>query len=280
MPVSPFFLVRLAVPAAVPRVVRNARKARTALELNSPPGARLAVPLSTDAALALGPSIHRSIAVTGSFRYPAVQTANGIEMTLQVNFVGHFLLTQRLLGPLEAAGGANVVWLSSNIHSAAPAGEEWLTLDWHNDFGKFGLVQRYAVAKLATLWAAKEFNRRHGGPRTKVFFNAVHPGMVATNILGDPAGPAEFIVGPAYAQALGKVIYGAKAVRDAIIAYPPERAALTQLFAAISPRIQLERRGGEYFVPIATPWVPAHPSFSVEGFGDRFWRFATTLAAK
>ena len=201
-------------------------------------------------------------------------------MTFQVNFVGHFVLTKALLGPLEAAGGANVVWLSSNIHSAAPAGEEWLTLDWHNDFGEFGLVQRYAVAKLATLWAAKEFNQRHGGTRTRVFFNAVHPGIVATNILGDPAGPAEFIIGPVYASALGKVIYAAKAARDAVVAYSAERASLTPLFAAVSPRIQAEAQGGEYFVPIATPWAPAHPSFSVEGFGDRFWRFATDLAAK
>ena len=215
--------------------VRNARlsnlqKKEEKLTPARPPG-RVSVYRCCAGSLVRGPSIHRRR--TGRYRYPAVQTANGIEMTFQVNFVGHFLLTQRLLGPLEAAGGANVVWLSSSIHSAAPAGEEWLTLDWHNDFGKFGLVQRYAVAKLATLWAATEFNRRHGGPRTKVFFNAVHPGVVATNILGDPAGPAEFIVGPAYAQALGKVIYGAKAARDAIIAYPPERAALTQLFAAI-----------------------------------------------
>eukprot|EP00040_Diaphanoeca_grandis_P026331 m.147303 g.147303 ORF g.147303 m.147303 type:complete len:359 (+) comp30527_c0_seq1:193-1269(+) len=209
-----------------------------------------------------------------STKYPPTLTTDGLETTFQVNFLSHFHLTRRLLGALKSAKGARVVWLTSSLYRVAPT-STWLHETWHNNFTSFGLAERYAVAKLACLWAAKEFNTRHGDD---VYFNAVHPGVVATSILRDPVAVASSLVGPRFAEYLGPIIANAKNARDFLLAYSPRKAALTQVFVAVSPKITKQKLRGEYFVPIATKWPVVHDSFQVQEFGNQFWQFSTALA--
>jgi NAD(P)-dependent dehydrogenase (short-subunit alcohol dehydrogenase family) len=133
-----------------------------------------------------------------------------------------------------------------------------------------------AIAKLACLTIAIEFDLRYGDKG--IHFNAVHPGVVATRILRDPLGVATSIVGPAAGLYLAPVMAIAKRVRDFLLAYTPQRAAITVLFAAASPIIQQGQVRGQYIVPEGVLWVADHPALYNETQLVGLWDFSTELA--
>jgi WW domain-containing oxidoreductase len=101
---------------------------------------------------------------------------HGLELQFLTNHVGHFLLVTGLLDKLALDG--RVVVLSSDAHRAAPRGG----IDFDNLAGERGYSgwQAYGRSKLANLLFAKQLARRFRG--SKRVANAVHPGVIATNL--------------------------------------------------------------------------------------------------
>lgn len=140
------------------------------------------------------------------------ETADGFEMMVGVNHLGHHLLTTLLAERLVASAPARVVVVGSVAHrvvrrpldAAALMGE-----------GRFSPMVQYGRSKLANLLFARELGRRLG-PRG-VTVAAVHPGSVRTGFGADgDHGLIEPLV-----QAFGRLVL-----------IGPERGARTQIALA------------------------------------------------
>jgi NAD(P)-dependent dehydrogenase (short-subunit alcohol dehydrogenase family) len=102
-------------------------------------------------------------------------TEDGLEMTFAVNHLAPFLLTNLLLGRLEASGSARVVNVSSGAHEGG-------TIDFGDLQGerRYDRLEAYSRSKLALLLSTYELARRMDG--RGVTANALDPGGVATNL--------------------------------------------------------------------------------------------------
>jgi NAD(P)-dependent dehydrogenase (short-subunit alcohol dehydrogenase family) len=112
----------------------------------------------------------------GIMALPKLSVRHGLELQFLTNHVGHFLLVTGLLDKLAPEG--RVVVLSSAAHRAAPKSG----IDFDNLAGERGYSgwQAYARSKLANLLFAKQLARRFRGSKRTA--NAVHPGVIATNL--------------------------------------------------------------------------------------------------
>ncbi|MFI2073572.1 MULTISPECIES: SDR family NAD(P)-dependent oxidoreductase [Streptomyces] len=107
-------------------------------------------------------------------------TADGNELSFQVNFLAAYLLTHELAGPLSARPGARVVNVSSSMHRTA-------SISWNDPqrAKRYSRLAAYAQSQLALTVFARE-----KAPWTSV---SVHPGVCDTGLLplyaheGDPA---------------------------------------------------------------------------------------------
>ena len=126
--------------------------------------------------LALGEPLHGLVNNAGVVRTRGL-TRQGFELMFGVNHLGHFVLTNALLGCLEASAPARVVTVSSDSHYAA-RGIDWDALR-RPERGLTGL-HGYAVSKLCNVLFSAELARRTAG--TGVTTYALHPGMVASDI--------------------------------------------------------------------------------------------------
>jgi retinol dehydrogenase 12 len=104
-------------------------------------------------------------------------TRQGFEMTFGINHLGHFALTNALLGCLTASAPARVVTVSSEAHYSA-RGIDFEALR-RPARGITGL-REYAVSKLCNVLFTQELARRTAG--TGVTTYALHPGVVASDI--------------------------------------------------------------------------------------------------
>lgn len=98
-------------------------------------------------------------------------TEDGNEWTLQVNHLGHFLLTRELLPLLKAGAPSRVVNVASEAHRGGR-----LDLDDLNAAGSWSGLRAYTQSKLANIEFTYELARRLAG--TGVDVNAAHPGSV------------------------------------------------------------------------------------------------------
>jgi len=109
-----------------------------------------------------------------------LETGEGIEMTLAVNHLAPFLLTNLLLDKLKAAGESRVVNVNSDAHEKAVIDFGDIQMRHRYPGGGVGM-RAYGNAKLAHLLTTYELARRLRDSGVAV--NALHPGYVATNIL-------------------------------------------------------------------------------------------------
>src|SRR5271157_2271871 len=104
-------------------------------------------------------------------------TNQGFEVSFGINHLGHFALTDALLGGLTASAPARVVTVASDAHYSAQ-GIDFDALR-RPARGITGLHE-YAVAKLCNVLFTQELARRMAG--TGVTTYALHPGVVASDI--------------------------------------------------------------------------------------------------
>jgi NAD(P)-dependent dehydrogenase (short-subunit alcohol dehydrogenase family) len=104
-------------------------------------------------------------------------SADGHEMTFQVNYLAPFLLTNLLLARLTAApGGARVINTGSNVYRRARLDLD----DLDGARRRYRSQQAYPASKLATILFTRELARRTQG--TGLTASAFHPGVVATDL--------------------------------------------------------------------------------------------------
>ena len=205
-------------------------------------------------------------------QFPLALTVDGIERTFQANYLGHYVLATRLMPLLKATAKrarrpVRVVHLSSGAHRGAPPEGVPLSLEAIN--GPMGAYARYGMAKLASLAFSTELARRERG---KVLSNAVHPGVVATELLR--ADNFASMLGPV----AGRIAWLVAQARNFICAYSPETAALSVLYAAAAPEVFDRSITGELIVPIATRWPAHHPAATNASFGAALWEFSERVA--
>ncbi|MEO1173047.1 MAG: oxidoreductase [Myxococcota bacterium] len=161
----------------------------------------------------------------GVMALPRRETADGFEMQLGTNHLGHFALTARLLDKLGPAG--RVVTVSSLAHRQGRI--DFDDLMGERRYDRFGA---YAQSKLANLLFTLELQRYFGGSGRLAV--SCHPGFSATHL---------FAVAPEMdnAQWLGRLAtLGGK-----LVAQSAEKGAWPTVRAATDPSV----RGGEYFGP-------------------------------
>ena len=112
-----------------------------------------------------------------------LDVVNGVEMQYATNHLGHFLLVHQLLDQVKQAQG-RIVILSSAAHTTPVNGG----IDFENLDGASGYSpwRFYGQSKLANLLHARELARRLQG--TGVTVNALHPGIIKTNLGRDAGG--------------------------------------------------------------------------------------------
>jgi NAD(P)-dependent dehydrogenase (short-subunit alcohol dehydrogenase family) len=138
-------------------------------------------------------------------------TADGFEMTWQINHLAPYLLTNLLIDRLKSSVPARVVNVASMTHAYAK-------LDYENLQGEkeFKGSRAYSLAKLGNVMATIYLAEKLAG--SGVTFNCLHPGVVETKLLR-----------------AGYSIQGIS----------PENGAKTSVFLASSPSV--EGVTGKYF---------------------------------
>jgi len=126
--------------------------------------------------LATGDPLHVLVNNAGVVRARS-RTKQGFELMFGVNHLGHFALTNALLGRLTASAPARVVTVSSDSHYSA-RGIDFEALR-RPERGITGL-HGYAVSKLCNVLFSQELARRTAD--TGVTSYALHPGVVASDI--------------------------------------------------------------------------------------------------
>ncbi len=99
---------------------------------------------------------------------------DGFEMTLAVNHLAHFLLTNLLLPLLKKSPEPRVVSVSSMVHTSGHISFENMNAE-HN----FDGYRAYAGSKLANALFANELARREPWLTS----NSLHPGVIGTKLL-------------------------------------------------------------------------------------------------
>lgn len=206
-------------------------------------------------------SIELLINNAGIMMTPQQRTADGFELQLGTNHLGHFALTGLLLGRLGQAANARVVTLSSLEHRAG-----------HIDFDDLQLEHGYAPrkayrqSKLANAAFGVELDRRLRAAGSPVKSLLAHPGYSATNL--QSTGPTG-------------IMKAVMSLTNRMVAQSAEQGALPTLYAATAP----DAEGGEYYGPDGRNEVrgrrPTRVDVIAEGMdpevGRRLWEVSETL---
>jgi len=107
-------------------------------------------------------------------------SAEGYELTVAVNHLAPFLLTNLLLDRLKASAPSRIVTVASIAHKGA-----WLDPATMTDPPDWTPLSAYGRSKLANILFTRSLARRLDG--TGVTAACLHPGVIATRI-GDRAG--------------------------------------------------------------------------------------------
>ncbi|NOX43429.1 MAG: SDR family oxidoreductase [Gammaproteobacteria bacterium] len=183
-----------------------------------------------------------------------LQTVNGLEKQFVVNYLGHFLLAQRLLPRLKAAPQGRLVMVSSGLYTKAPdTGIEFDNLSGKKSYDRF---TAYGQSKLAMALFAAEFSQRFSGE--SVTANALYPGVIQTNLFRNM---------PWYVK-LGFTVGGWAFLKSV------EEGAATQCYVASHP--SLANVSGHFFAD-CNPIVLEGPHMSDRELAKNLWRVSLEL---
>jgi NAD(P)-dependent dehydrogenase (short-subunit alcohol dehydrogenase family) len=158
---------------------------------------------------------------------PRRTSADGFELHLGTNMLGHFALTGLLLANLAAAREGRVVSLSSITHRNAHLDFEDLMFE-----RDYRAAPAYGRSKLATTIFGIELDRRLRAAGSPIVSALAHPGLTRTNLT-----PRAW----EHRGRFGQLIAWA----GLLATQPVEQGALPQLRAATEPGV----RGGQFFGP-------------------------------
>lgn len=122
------------------------------------------------------PRIDMLINNAGVMAAPLARTREGLDMHLGTNFLGHYVLTARLMENLLAAPGARIINLTSSAHRLSPFREEDPFFE-HDEYNK---LAAYGQSKTANVLFTLELDRRYKDRGVRA--TAVHPGLIDTEL--------------------------------------------------------------------------------------------------
>ncbi|RJK95949.1 SDR family oxidoreductase [Vallicoccus soli] len=193
-------------------------------------------------------------------------TADGYELQLGTNHVGHVALTGRLM-PLLRAARARVVW---QVSVAADRGAmHWDDLQWERSYEPFAA---YAQSKVAVGLFGLELDRRSAAGGWGVASALSHPGIAPTNLLAAQPG-----IGRPEETRDVRLIRRLSALG---IAGTPETAALPALLAATAPDAGGRLYGPRRFRHISGPPAEQEPYRPLRSPDEaqRVWTLSERLA--
>jgi NAD(P)-dependent dehydrogenase (short-subunit alcohol dehydrogenase family) len=127
---------------------------------------------------ALNKPIDVLICNAGIMELPKLEQVYGMEKQFVVNYLGHFILVNRLLDRVKAAAQGRIVVVSSGRYKSAPP--EGIQFDNLSGEKGYDPLAAYGQSKLAIALFAQELSRRLEG--TTVTSNSVLPGVIMTNL--------------------------------------------------------------------------------------------------
>ncbi|KAL5727353.1 NADP-retinol dehydrogenase [Ranunculus cassubicifolius] len=121
----------------------------------------------------------------GIFATPYTLSQDNIEMQFATNHLGHFLLTNLLLGTMKSTSQqrnieGRIVNVSSNGHRISYG--EGIRFDKINDKPGYKPLPAYGQSKLANILHANELAKRLKEEGVGITANSVHPGVINTQI--------------------------------------------------------------------------------------------------
>ncbi len=174
-------------------------------------------------------------------------SVDGFEMNFAVHVLGPFLLTNLLLDTLKKSSPSRIIIVTSAAHKRAKMDFD----DLQSENKKYRLFTVYGRSKLQEMLFTYELSRKLEG--TKVTVNAVHPGVVATNLGRDQSKFSQW-----FARKFFK---------------SPEAGAETSIYLASSPEV--EGLTGKYFID-REPRDSSEESYNEE-YAQRLWKICTEM---
>ena len=197
----------------------------------------------------------------GVMMTPDRRTADGFELQLGVNHLGHFALTALLLPRMLGVPGSRIVTVASNGHKIGR-----IDFDDLQSERRYRPMAAYYQSKLANLMFTYELQRRLTAAGAGTQALAAHPGKARTDLTRHL---------PAWMRAGNLVIKEPFGNRAAI-------GALATLRAATDPAA----RGGEYYGPAGPGEFRGHPRLVTPATRardtdaqQRLWRESERLTA-
>lgn len=209
----------------IKEIYPNAAVDLMALDLTSLTSVRAFAP----AFLEKYPELHVLCNNAGVMALPYRKTADGFEMQLGTNHLGHFALTGLLLERLLSTPQSRVVNVSSTAHRIGR-----MSFDDLNSEKSYGKWRAYGQSKLANLLFTYELQRKLEAAKAETISVACHPGYAATNL--QAAGPR--MEGSSLMESITDL-------GNRLLAQSAAMGALPTLYAATADEI----RGGDYIGP-------------------------------
>lgn len=193
----------------------------------------------------------------GAFFNERKLSPEGYEMTLALNHLNYFLLTNLLLDTLkstaEREGEARIVNVSSGAHFGASQGVRFDDIQLKRNYSGWAA---YAQSKLMNVMFTYELAKRLDG--TPVTANVLHPGFVKTGFGHNNQG---------IMMSLLKVV-------QQVMAIPTEQGAATSIYLAASPEVK--GVSGQYFDKQQA--VKSSPVSYDEESWRRLWEISAQMA--
>lgn len=208
------------------------------------------------------------IANAGVMTPPTRQvSADGFELQLATNHLGHFALVAQLL-PLLIQAKAHV---TSQISIAADQGAvNWDDPNWEHGYDA---MKAYSSSKIAFGLFARELQRRSDAASWSIRSTLAHPGITPSNLLAAQPG-----MGRSTDTTAVKFIRAMS--RRGILFGTPASAALSAVYAATSP----DARGGHLYGPTGFRHLsglpaeqPVYSRLQSEADGRRVWALSEQL---
>lgn len=154
--------------------------------------------------------LHVLVNCAGIFLRKREVTSEGVERCWATNYLSHFLLTNLLLDVLKASAPARIINVATKTMGLK------LDLDDPQLERGYSFMTAMGRTKLALILFTMELAKRLEG--TGVTVNAMHPGVVKTELLNDLPAPMTILFG--------------------LFARPPEKGAATAVYLATSPGVE------------------------------------------
>ncbi|XP_037688400.1 retinol dehydrogenase 11 [Choloepus didactylus] len=192
--------------------------------------------------------LHILINNAGLMMCPYSKTADGFEMHIGVNHLGHFLLTHLLLEKLKESAPSRVVNVSSLAHHLG-------RIHFHNLQGEkfYNCGLAYCHSKLANILFTRELARRLQGSGVTTY--SVHPGTVKSEMVR-------------HSPLLRFIWWLLSAFLKT-----PQQGAQTSLYCAVTEG--LEALSGKHFSDCHVAWVSAQAHN--ETIARRLWDVSCDL---